>query len=286
MNSNVRPIIRIDESKCDGCGICATACAEGAIAVVDGKARLVSETYCDGLGACLGECPMGAITIEHRAADAYDEQATHEHLAGIGRPVTKQHGPHAHAAPPARPTPKPLESSTPRHPPSGCPGSRMRVMKPRAPAADEGSAGRVASRLAQWPVQLMLVPPTAPYFRHADLLVAADCAPFAYAEFHRDFLEGKSLVVGCPKLDDLAYYRDKLTQIFRQSTVRSVTVLRMEVPCCGGIVQATLEAAKASGRALPVRAVTIGIGGEVLDTESFDVQPTQAARTASSGAPR
>jgi hypothetical protein len=159
----------------------------------------------------------------------------------------------------------------------------MRVMKPRVAAADEASAGRVQSRLAQWPVQLALVPPSAPYFQGADLLVAADCVPFAYAEFHRDFLEGKSLVVGCPKLDDLAFYRDKLTHIFRLSDVRSVTVLCMEVPCCGGIVQATLEAAKASGKALPVRAVTIGIGGEVLDTEELDVRPTRAAQAAAQG---
>jgi Pyruvate/2-oxoacid:ferredoxin oxidoreductase delta subunit len=278
MKQNIRPIIRIDESKCDGCGICATACAEGAIAVVDGKARLVSETYCDGLGACLGECPMGAITIEHRAAGEYDEQATHEHLAKLGRPATKQHGPQAPAMPPAaRPATAPSPAAC------GCPGSRMRVMKPRGADDDKASAGRVQSRLAQWPVQLALVPPAAPYFRDADLLVAADCAPFAYAEFHRDFLDGKSLVVGCPKLDDLAFYREKLTQIFRQSDVRSVTVLRMEVPCCGGIVQATLEAAKASGKALPVRAVTLGIGGEVLDTEELDVQPTRAAQAATQG---
>ena len=284
MKQNIRPIIRIDESKCDGCGICATACAEGAIAVVDGKARLVSETYCDGLGACLGECPMGAITIEHRPAGEYDELATHEHLAKLGRPVTKQHGPHAHDTPPAPPPSPPLHRSTapPLHA-GGCPGSRMRVMKPRVADDDEASAGRVQSRLAQWPVQLALVPPSAPYFQGADLLVAADCVPFAYAEFHRDFLAGKSLVVGCPKLDDLAYYRDKLTQIFRLSDVRSVTVLRMEVPCCGGIVQATLEAAKASGKALPVRAVTIGIGGEVLGTEELDVRPTKAARAAAQG---
>jgi len=159
----------------------------------------------------------------------------------------------------------------------------MRVMKPRAAGADELAAGRVRSRLAQWPVQLALVPPTAPYFRDSDLVVAADCVPFAYAEFHRDFLDGKSLVVGCPKLDDLPFYRDKLTQIFRQSDVRSVTVVRMEVPCCGGIVQATLEAVKASGKALPLRAVTIGIGGEVLGTEEIDVRPARAVRGAVAG---
>ena len=274
MKKNLRSIIRIDESKCDGCGLCASACAEGAIQIVDGVAKLVSETYCDGLGACLGECPQGAITIEQREAAGYDEAATREHLAKLGR-AEKPHalGPahadahaHAHGA----------------HE-GGCPGSRMRVMSPR-PAATEDPAGRVSSRLAQWPVQLALVPPNAPYLQGADLLIAADCVPFAYAEFHRDFLEGKSLVVGCPKLDDLEFYRTKLTQMLTRSDVRSVTVLRLEVPCCGGIVHAAVEAARASGKPLAVKAITIGIGGEILDTEVFEPIAAGAAVRASAGA--
>jgi ferredoxin len=270
----MRSIIRIDESKCDGCGLCATACAEGAIAIVDGVAKLVSETYCDGLGACLGECPQGAITIEQREAAGYDEAATHEHLAKLGRaPQPRAQGPavphtdaHAHAG----------------HG-GGCPGSRMRVMSPR-PAATEDPSGRVSSRLAQWPVQLALVPPTAPYFQGADLLIAADCVPFAYAEFHRDFLDGKSLVVGCPKLDDLEFYKTKLTQLFTQSDVRSVTVLRLEVPCCGGIVHVAVEAARASGKPLAVKAITIAINGDVLDTEVFEPVGGRAAAKTSAGA--
>ncbi|MBI4917382.1 MAG: 4Fe-4S binding protein [Acidobacteria bacterium] len=302
MNKQARSIIRIDESKCDGCGLCADACAEGAIRIVDGVAKLVSETYCDGLGACLGECPQGAITIEQREADAYDEDATREHLAKMGR----EHKPHAHdgAAAVEAPAAGPAAhvhahapggdhghvhaQGSPQAGPGGmhaahaggCPGSRMRVMAPRA-AAKEDPSGRVSSRLAQWPVQLALVPPAAPYFQGADLLIAADCVPFAYAEFHRDFLEGKSLVVGCPKLDDLEFYRTKLTQIFQHSDVRSVTVLRLEVPCCGGIVQAAVEAARASGKAVPVKAVTIGIGGEILETRTFET-----AAAPREGAPR
>jgi NAD-dependent dihydropyrimidine dehydrogenase PreA subunit len=254
-----RKIIEIDESLCSGCGECVEACAEGAIQIIDGKAKLVSEIYCDGLGACLGECPQGAITIEKREAVDYDEQATRKHLASIGRDPNAAHrvdGPghaSAHAA---------------LHAAGGCPGSRMRTMKPKPQAAKE-SGGRVESRLAQWPVQLTLVPPTAPYFRDADLLVTADCVPFAYAEYHRDFLDGKAVVVGCPKLDDIERYRDKLAQIFEHGGVRSVTVLKMEVPCCGGILHATLDAVKESGRDIPVTCVTIGIGGEILEREQL-----------------
>jgi len=283
MKKNTRSVIRIDDGKCDGCGLCADACAEGAIAIVDGKAKLVSEAYCDGLGACLGECPQGAITIEQREAPGYDEAATRAHLSATGRDPDSAHRlakPHA-----AEPAPRPAASCPPPHVGhdhgGGCPGSRMRVLRPR-PAVSGDSAGRVDSRLAQWPVQLSLVPANAPYFRGADLLVTADCVPFAYAEFHRDFLDGKALVVGCPKLDDVDYYRDKLTQIFRTSGVRSATVLLMEVPCCSGLLRATLDAVAASGRALPVTAVTIGVGGEVLGRESFPARAGSPVRAAPS----
>jgi Pyruvate/2-oxoacid:ferredoxin oxidoreductase delta subunit len=298
MKKRVRSIIRIDESLCDGCGLCADACAEGAIRIIDGVARLVSETYCDGLGACLGECPRGAIAIEEREAAAYDEEATRRHLASMGRALE----PHGRGKPPGhdhrhdcdcrdapgpghrgaeeRPAAVPTPSRHAAHA-AGCPGSRMRVMAPRTVAAEP--SGGVASRLAQWPVQLALVPPTAPYLDGADLLIAADCVPFAYADFHRDFLEGKALVVGCPKLDDLDFYRDRLTQMLSRADVRSVTVLRMEVPCCGGIVQAAVDAARAAGKGTPVRAVTIGIGGEVLGTQAIDTEPTSGAPRTASG---
>ena len=274
MKKQTRSIIRIDESKCDGCGVCTEACAEGAIQLVDGVAKLVSEVYCDGLGACLGECPQGAITIEQREAAEYDEEATRQHLAKMGRELKPHatpaaaHG-HAHAHAHAHVHAPAAKGETA----CGCPGVAMRVMAPRA-AKQADPDGRVTSRLAQWPVQLSLVPPTAPYFQNADLLIAADCAPFAYAEFHRDFLEGKSLVIGCPKLDDIEFYQGKLTQIFQHADIRSVTVLRMEVPCCGGIVHAAVEAVRASGKAIPVKAVTIGIGGEILDTQTFPAAPS------------
>jgi ferredoxin len=245
----VRKIVKIDEEKCTGCGLCVPACAEGAIRVIDGKARLVSEIYCDGLGACLGECPEGAITIEERLSNVYDEKATEEHLKKIGGDPSAAH---RSTSPPPQPRPHF----------SGCPGSQARVIEPAAgPAKDEG--GRVASRLRQWPIQLHLVPPFAPFLQGADLLVAADCSAFAYAEFHRDLLEGKQIVIGCPKLDDIDYYRDKLTEMFKQNDLKSVTVIHMEVPCCFGLVHVTRTALEASGKNIPFNDITISVGGEI-----------------------
>ena len=244
-----RKIVHIDETKCDGCGLCVPSCAEGAIQIVNGKARLVSDVYCDGLGACLGECPRGAIRIVEREADAFDEAAVAASRAAAVR-ASSAVGPHTAMA-------------VNHHGLGGCPGSR--VISRAVPAADasEPEHGAKQSRLGQWPVQLKLVPVDAPFLQDADLLLAADCAPFAYADFHRDFLDGKALLVGCPKLDDNEYYTGKLTEMFRVSSIRSVTVVRMEVPCCGGIEAAAKRAVAASGKNIPCRVVTIGIKGDI-----------------------
>lgn len=262
-----RKIVQIDEAKCDGCGQCIPACAEGAIALVGGKARLSSDVLCDGLGACLGECPRDAITVIERDAAAFDEEAVRAHLEKVGR--AHDHAPAPHPAPvaPARPrlsvlTEAPAEGG-------GCPGSRSMTLPRRGlalvPAASGPSLPSAGgeSRLGQWPVQLHLVPVTAPYFRGADLLVAADCVPFAYPRFHEDFLAGRALVVGCPKLDDLGAYVEKLARIVQANDLRSVTVVRMEVPCCGGISTAARRAVEASGKPVALKDVVVAVDGAI-----------------------
>jgi Fe-S-cluster-containing hydrogenase component 2 len=232
----IRDIVRIDEEKCDGCGLCVPACAEGAIRIVDGKARLEADNLCDGLGACLGECPQGAILIERRAADAFDERVVVAHLGDN----------------PAHVRPQPASGS-------GCPGSALREIAP--PAADS-SAARRASELRQWPVQLHLVPPTAPFLQGADLVVVADCVPFAYADVHRDFIRGRVVVIGCPKLDDGHAYLAKLTEIFRHNTLSGLTVVHMEVPCCRGLITLVRQALAQSGAEVALQTVMIGIDGK------------------------
>lgn len=239
-----RNIVEIDQEKCDGCGLCVPSCAEGAIKIVNGKAVLAADNLCDGLGACLGECPRGAIRIIEREADAFDEQAV-EHARvkiAVGSGTAVHHVGH-HGG--------------------GCPGSRIMARKETAKSAAPDEHGSRQSRLGQWPVQLKLVPVDAPFFDNADLLIAADCVPFAYADFHKDFLDGKALLVGCPKLDDNEYYTEKLADIFRRSAIRSVTVVRMEVPCCGGIEAAAKRALVASGSTLPLKVVTVGVDGTI-----------------------
>lgn len=235
----LREIVRIDEEKCDGCGLCVPACAEGAIRIVDGKARLEADNLCDGLGACLGECPQGAIVIERRNADAFDEQAVAAHLG--------------HAPDPAQPEPAPR---------GGCPGAAVRQLTP-GPVTSVGSPERRPSELRQWPVQLHLVPPTAPFLQDADLIVVADCVPFAYADVHRDFLRGRVVVVGCPKLDDGRAYLAKLTEMFSSNRLNSLTVLHMEVPCCGGLLALVRQALAASGADVKLQSVVIGIDGNL-----------------------
>ena len=257
----VRDIVHIDEELCDGCGDCVPSCAEGAIRIIDGKARLVAENLCDGFGNCLGVCPRGAIRIEKRAADDYDESAVDGHLTGTGG---ESHAPQPPAIPSSPKRPLPLAATTPIHS-GGCPGSALRMFaSPAVESENQDTAETVSSTLSQWPVQLMLVPPTAPFLKGREILLAADCCPFAFGDFHRRFLKGKALLIGCPKLDDLAHYRQKLEACFRQSGCSGVTVMIMEVPCCGGLKAAAVEAYRAAGADFPLKEVVIGIRGEVL----------------------
>ena len=231
----IRKIIKIDEDKCIGCGLCAKACHEGAIGMVDGKAKLLREDYCDGLGDCLPACPTGAITFEERDAPAYDEAAVL-------------------AAKAAKAAEAPL--------PCGCPGSQSRTIArcdvaPAAPVV-------AASQLRQWPVQIKLAPPTAPYFNGAHLLVAADCTAFAYGNFHNDFIRNTVCLIGCPKLDSVDY-AEQLTAIIATNDIKSVTVVRMEVPCCGGIENAVKKALIDSGKFIPWQVVTISTDGRIVE---------------------
>jgi NAD-dependent dihydropyrimidine dehydrogenase PreA subunit len=248
-----RKVVVIDEAKCDGCGECVTSCAEGAIAVIDGKARLVSEIYCDGLGACLGHCPQGAITVEEREAAAFDEAATQKHLNTLRR---------APAATALRVTETPHQ----------CPGSMMRSLDRPASSSSTAHApmGVVPSELRNWPIQLTLVPPMAPYLQGADLLLVADCVPFAYADFHRRFLKDRPVIIGCPKLDQMDAYAKKLTEIVRVAKPKSLSVLHMEVPCCSGFTRLAQYALQAAASDIPLTDVTIGIRGEILDTEELN----------------
>lgn len=236
-----RRIIKINEELCDGCGLCAAACHEGAIGMVGGKAKLLREDYCDGLGDCLPACPTGAITFEEREAPAYDEAAVLRAKAG----KEKQAGQGA----------APL--------PCGCPGSNSKVIR-RAPAAEAAPTAAVTSKLSQWPVQIKLVPVRAPYFDGANLLVAADCTAYAYGNFHNDFIRNKITLIGCPKLDE-GDYAEKLTHIIAENDIKSVTVVRMEVPCCGGIEMAVRRALQASGKFIPWQVVIISTDGRVLE---------------------
>jgi NAD-dependent dihydropyrimidine dehydrogenase PreA subunit len=253
-----RVIVEIDEARCDGCGECVPSCAEGAIRVVNGKARLVSDALCDGLGACLGDCPQGALRVVEREAVPFDEAAVARHLAGE-RPA------HPMIPPvPAAPR-RPLAVVQPpaEAPGGGCPGSRGVERVPLRVAPEAG--GPEPSQLSHWPVQIALVNPRAPWLAGADLLLAADCVPFAYAGFHRDLLAGRKVLVGCPKLDDLQGYVEKLAALFREARPRSLTVAKMEVPCCGGIAWAAREAVRLAGVPLAVSEVTVGIAGHRLN---------------------
>lgn len=256
----IRDIVEIDEAKCDGCGQCIPSCAEGALYLDNGKVKLRADALCDGLGACLGECPQGALRVVKRDVAQFDEHAVAAWL------VSRREMPVEPAAP--------VE-------PRGCPGSAPRTLhavpsarggaigpRPRLSVVSEAPPPIVpmgGSRLGQWPVQITLVSAGAPYLQGADLLIAADCVPFAYARFHDDFLDGRRVLVGCPKLDDLPGYAEKLTEIFRRAKPRSVTVVKMEVPCCNGISVATQHAVARSGITAPCEVVTIGISGAVVE---------------------
>ena len=241
----VRDIISIDEELCTGCGLCVSGCPEGAIQLIDGKARLVSETYCDGLGACIGECPEGAISIEKREAEEFDEPATRIHMGNA-----EHHIPAA---------------STESISTSGCPGMAARTLNPSNGAGAAGSApsSGTGSSLGHWPVQLSLLTPGAPYFENRELLLTADCVPVAVPDFHTRFLAGKSIAVACPKLDDVTPHLEKLTAILASSSVRAVKVLRMEVPCCSGLTALAEAALRASGKDLLLEEIIIEVGGKI-----------------------
>ena len=235
----IRKIIQIDEEKCNGCGACADACHEGAIGMVNGKAKLLRDDYCDGLGDCLPTCPTGAISFVEREAAAYDEKAVQEHMQKTNAQTITSAGSH-----------------------TGCPGSRMQQFKRQETASP--IPAQVNSQLGQWPCQIKLVPVSAPYFNGAKLLIAADCSAYAYARMHDDFMRGKITLIGCPKLDSIDY-SEKLTQIIQSNDIQSVTVVRMEVPCCGGLEMAAKKALQASGKFIPWQVVTISVDGRILE---------------------
>jgi len=275
-----RKIIKIDENKCNGCGLCIPNCPEGALQIIDDKARLISDLFCDGLGACIGHCPEGAITIEEREAKAYDEKKVMANIVKQGKNVIKAHlehlkghGEHKYFKDAVdflkengieTPTEEHAHSAAHSHGHGGCPGSKIVDFSNEKKTGEDKDVPKQASELRQWPVQIMLVPPHAPYLDGADLLVAADCVPFAYPDFHRELLKGKVLLVGCPKLDDADFYKDKFTQIFKENNVKAVTYTHMEVPCCSGMIEVLKSAISASGKKIPFKDITISIRGERL----------------------
>lgn len=273
-----RDVINIDESKCNGCGQCVPNCAEGAIQVINGKARLISDLFCDGLGACVGHCPQGAMTIEKREAEPYDEKKVMKNVVKGGDDVIGAHIDHLkthgqdeyvgqaleylaeHKIPYSKKEDEPMKEK-----PCGCPGSRTMDFRDKQPSPkQEESGARPISELRQWPVQLHLINPHAPYFKDADLAVVADCVPFAYADFHRRFLKDKALVIFCPKLDDAAdAYVEKLTALLKDNNVKSVTIVHMEVPCCFGVEHIVREAVERSGKNIILKEYTISLRGEI-----------------------
>ena len=238
----IRKIIRIDKEKCNGCGACATACHEGAIDIINGKAELVREHFCDGLGDCLPECPTGAISFEEREAPAYDEEAVKEAQKKV---FAKNQAMSTH---------------------TGCPGSRsMQIQRSETSETIESTPSvEQLSKLQNWPVQIKLAPVSAPYFNGAKLLIAADCTAYAYASFHQDFIRNKVTLIGCPKLDQIDY-SEKLTAIIQNNNIQSVTIVRMEVPCCGGLEMAAKKALQDSGKFLPWQVITISIDGKIIE---------------------
>ncbi len=233
-----RKIVKIDEEKCTGCGLCIPNCAEGALRIIDGKARLISDKFCDGLGACLGHCPEDAITIIEREAEEFDEKAIEHHLQNERKAEMKMSYP-------------------------GCPSSRPIEFSTSKIDDNRNITQKSSSTLSNWPVQLKLVPIQVPYFQNKDLLICADCVAFAYPDFHKDFLNGRKLVIGCPKLDDNQFYKEKLTEILKQNPIKNILVTYMEVPCCFGIVMAVENAIAASAKEINLKKVKIGVNGEI-----------------------
>jgi NAD-dependent dihydropyrimidine dehydrogenase PreA subunit len=254
----LRKVVKIDEEKCTGCGECVPACAEGAIQIVDGIAKLAADNLCDGLGACLGDCPEDAITIEEREADEFDEVAVEKHTLKLQESAQN---------------PSPLKIAAHPHvhgdgPGCGCPGSKMIQFDKPAASGQEPVSGSLQSELRQWPVQLHLVPPTAPYFKKADVLLAADCVAFAMGNFHSDYLKEHALAIACPKLDQgQDVYLQKLVAMIDEAKINTLTVMVMEVPCCTGLVHLAKEASALANRKVPVKKMVIGLKGDVLNEE-------------------
>ncbi|MEE8359389.1 MAG: 4Fe-4S binding protein [Candidatus Omnitrophota bacterium] len=279
-----RKIIKIDEDKCTGCGLCVPNCPEGAIQIIDDKARLISDLFCDGLGACIGECPEGAISIEEREAEAYSEFKVMENIVKQGKNVIKAHLVHLKEHGETKLLDEAmgfLKENKIECPDFGekaghgahghaCPGTKMMELAKRTKSTSKSTSKSASSgettpsELGNWPIQINLVPPFAPYLDGADILIAADCVPFAYPDFHKDLLAGKVLLVGCPKLDDTALYKEKLSQILKQNAVKSITYAHMEVPCCFGMIGVLKDAISGSGKNIPFEEVTISVKGERL----------------------
>ena len=247
----MRKIIKIDEELCDGCGQCVPSCAEGALEIVDGKARIVADVFCDGLGACLGECPTGALEVIEREAEDFDEAAVEERLSEMAKQQERQ-------------------APAPQH---GCPSARLQTFQPlescgcqdaNKPAAVH-TGDTTASALTHWPVQIRLIPPTAPFLKGADLLVVADCAPVAFAHLHRDYLKGKTVMMGCPKFDDAQAYIDKFAEIFKTADIKRITTLVMEVPCCAGLPVIVKKGLEMSGKKIPLEEVVVSTRGKILN---------------------
>ncbi len=276
-----RNIIQIDENKCNGCGLCIPNCPEGALQIVDGKARLVSDLFCDGLGACLGQCPLGAISVEEREAEPYDERRVMENVAGQGANVVRAHLEHlrdhgetgyyqeavAFLQEKGIPVPTDGKTISGNHHAGGCPGVAYRQIERGGVSTNSSGNSNFSqpSHLRNWPVQLQLLNPNAPYLEGSDLLVAADCVPFAYANFHQRFLKDKVAIMFCPKLDrTIEEYVEKLAIIFKEKNIKSVSVAHMEVPCCSGAVSIVQKALVLSGTVIPFRQYTISINGEII----------------------
>ena len=269
-----RSIIKIDEEKCDGCGLCIPNCPEGALQVIDGKARLISDLFCDGLGACIGHCPQGAITVEERAAEAYDEKRVMANIVKQGSNVIKAHMSHLKEHGQKEYLKQALDYlkenniEVPGHilEHSGCPGSRMMDFSQKETAVVE--PGRRQSQLRQWPVQLHLVSPQAPYFQNTDVLLSADCVAYTLGDFHKDHLKGKSLAIACPKLDEgQDTYIEKITSLIDDAKINTLTVMIMQVPCCGGLLHIAKQALAAAKRKIPIKSMVESLQGDILSEE-------------------
>lgn len=241
----LRKIIEIDEELCDGCGECVPACAEGAIQVIDGKAKLVAEKYCDGLGACMGHCPTGALKVIEREAEEFDEESVEEYLQELEEKAKE--------AEPVLPC--------------GCPSTNIQILSPRVPVNDVGKAGEdeIASQLSHWPIQIKLVPASAPFLKGANLLVLADCCAVAYANLHRDFLQGKVVMMGCPKFDNPDEYVSKFTEVFKKADIKTITIVTMEVPCCSGLSKIIEKALRSAKKIVPIKEICISTKGIILE---------------------